>query len=142
MPYVKIPKDLAKVKTKVIFNLTKRQLICFSLAALVGIPMYLLTRKSLGSTGAVMCLIISTMPFFFIAMYEKNGQPFEKYIKNFIIYRFKKPDVRPYRTNNIYSAIEKQIKLDKEVEKIVGTEKENRNSSRKKANGKTKKAVS
>ena len=75
-------------------------------------------------------------------MYEKNGQPFEKYIKNFIIYRFKKPDVRPYRTNNIYSAIEKQIKLDKEVEKIVGTEKENRNSSRKKANGKTKKAVS
>ena len=58
MPYVKIPKDLAKVKTKVIFNLTKRQLICFSLAALVGIPMYLLTRKSLGSTGAVMCLIM------------------------------------------------------------------------------------
>ncbi len=141
MPFVDIPKDLAKVKTKVIFNLTKRQLICFSLAGAVGIPTYLLTRNVFGSTGAVMCLILSSLPFFFFAMYEKNGQPFEKFLKYFIIYRFKKPDVRPFRTNNLYSAIEKQIQLDKEVEKIVGTKKENRNPNRKKANGKAKKAV-
>ena len=32
MPYVPVPKDLTKVKTKLAFNLTKRQLICFSLA--------------------------------------------------------------------------------------------------------------
>ena len=38
MPYVPVPKDLTKVKTKLAFNLTKRQLICFSLAALVGLP--------------------------------------------------------------------------------------------------------
>ena len=31
MPYVTVPKDLTKVKTKVLFNLTKRQLICFSI---------------------------------------------------------------------------------------------------------------
>ncbi len=37
MPYVPVPKDLTKVKTKLAFNLTKRQLICFSLAALVGV---------------------------------------------------------------------------------------------------------
>jgi len=29
MAYVNVPKDLTKVKTKVLFNLTKRQLICF-----------------------------------------------------------------------------------------------------------------
>lgn len=141
MPYVDIPKDLAKVKSKVIFNLTKRQLICFSLAGAVGIPTYLLTRNVFGSTGAVLCLIVASLPFFFFAMYEKNGQPFEKILKHFIIYRFKKPDVRPFRTNNLYSAIEKQIQLDKEVEKIVGTKKENRNTNRKKANGKAKKTV-
>ncbi|RHT37082.1 PrgI family protein, partial [Firmicutes bacterium AM29-6AC] len=28
MAYVPVPKDLTKVKTKVMFNLTKRQLIC------------------------------------------------------------------------------------------------------------------
>ena len=38
MPYVPVPKDLTKVKTKVAFNLTKRQLICFSIAGVVGVP--------------------------------------------------------------------------------------------------------
>ena len=32
MAYVPVPKDLSKVKTKVALNLTKRQIICFSLA--------------------------------------------------------------------------------------------------------------
>ena len=40
MAYVPVPKDLTKVKTKVALNLTKRQLIFFSLAAVVGIPFY------------------------------------------------------------------------------------------------------
>ena len=43
MAYVPVPKDLTKVKTKVALNLTKRQLIFFSLAAVVGIPFYLVT---------------------------------------------------------------------------------------------------
>ena len=75
-------------------------------------------------------------------MYEKNGQPFEKVIKNFIIYKFKKPDIRPYRTDNLYSAIEKQIKLEKEVERIVGSEIKNPSSKRQTTVPKTKKAVS
>ena len=41
MPFVPVPKDLTKVKTKVAFNLTKRQLVCFGLGGLVGIPAYL-----------------------------------------------------------------------------------------------------
>lgn len=36
MAYVNVPKDLTKIKSKVLFNLTKRQLICFGLAALMG----------------------------------------------------------------------------------------------------------
>lgn len=35
MAYVLVPKDLTQVKTKLVFNLTKRQLIFFSLAAAV-----------------------------------------------------------------------------------------------------------
>ena len=31
MAFVPVPKDLNRVKTKVMFNLTKRQLICFSM---------------------------------------------------------------------------------------------------------------
>ena len=40
MAYVPVPKDLSKIKTKLAFNLTKRQLVCFSSAAAVGLPAY------------------------------------------------------------------------------------------------------
>ena len=122
MPYVPVPKDLTTVKTKVAFNLTKRQLICFAGAAATGIPTYLLTRGIFGGTGAVMALVAVALPFFFFAMYEKNGQPLEKILKNFYITRFKKPKVRPYRTDNLYAALERQAELDKEVRLIVQNE--------------------
>ena len=53
MPYVNVPNDLSKIKTKMAFNLTKRQLICFGGAAAIGIPSYLLAREPLGNTGAM-----------------------------------------------------------------------------------------
>lgn len=56
MPYVPVPKDLTKVKTKLAFNLTKRQLICFSLAGLVGLPVYFFTRGAIGNSAAVLLL--------------------------------------------------------------------------------------
>ena len=122
MPYVPVPKDLTTIKTKVAFNLTKRQLICFGGAAAVGVPIYFLTRGFLGGSGAVMALVAAALPFFFFAMYEKNGQPLEKILKNFYNTRFKRPKVRPYQTNNLYAALERQSKLDKEVSIIVKSE--------------------
>ena len=64
MPYVPVPKDLNTVKTKVAFNLTKRQLICFSLAAAVGVPIYFLTRGILGTTGAVFAFACGSFAVF------------------------------------------------------------------------------
>ena len=55
--YVPVPKDLTKVKTKLAFNLTKRQLICFSLAGLVGLPVYFFTRGAIGNSAAVLLMI-------------------------------------------------------------------------------------
>ena len=37
MAYVTVPKDLTRVKSKIVFGLTKRQLICFGGALLVGV---------------------------------------------------------------------------------------------------------
>ena len=122
MPYVPVPKDLTTIKTKVAFNLTKRQLICFGGAAAVGVPIYFLTRGFLGGSGAVMALVAAALPFFFFAMYERNGQPLEKILKNFYNTRFKRPKFRPYQTNNLYAALERQSKLDKEVNIIVKSE--------------------
>ena len=68
MPYVNVPNDLSKVKTKMALNLTKRQLICFSLGGLVGLPAYFLTRGAIGNSASVLLMIGLMMPFFFVAM--------------------------------------------------------------------------
>ena len=79
MPYVPVPKDLNTVKTKVAFNLTKRQLICFSLAAAVGVPIYFLTRGILGTTGAVFLLLAAALPFFFFAMLKRTDSRLKRF---------------------------------------------------------------
>ena len=119
MPYVPVPKDLTKVKTKVMFNLTKRQLICFSIGLAIGIPVYFWLRESLGDSTAALMMILSMIPAFLFAMYEKNGQHLEVILKNMINVLFLRPKKRPYRTNNFYAVIDRQNRLDKEVYMIV-----------------------
>ena len=119
MAYVPVPKDLAAVKTKVLFNLTKRQLICFGSGALIGVPVFFLLKSRVGSSTSAICMIIVMLPFFLLAMYEKNGQPLEKILRNIIEVSFIRPRQRPYRTDNFYALLEKQEKLDKEVRLIL-----------------------
>ena len=119
MAYVPVPKDLTKVKTKVAFNLTKRQLVCFGCGALIGVPLFFLLRGPAGNSVAAMCMMLVMLPFFMLAIYEKNGQPLEKIIHNYVQVRFVRPKHRPYQTNNFYAVLERQYHLDKEVQRIV-----------------------
>ena len=125
MAYVPVPKDLSKIKTKLAFNLTKRQLICFSAAASMGLPTYLLTRGALGNSAAMLLMIGLMLPYFFFAMYEKDGLPLEKVLKNIIRTCFLYPRVRPYKTENFYALLS-----EKEAKPIAETDK------RRKARGK------
>ena len=119
MAYVSVPKDLSTVKTKVMFNLTKRQLICFSLAFIVGLPFFFIFKESAGTSLATLVMIFIMLPFFMFAMYEKHGQPMEVILKHYIEVRFIKPKQRPYKTDNFYAALMRQNRLDKEVKEIV-----------------------
>lgn len=103
MPYVNVPNDLSKIKTKMAFNLTRRQLICFGCAAAIGIPAYLLARSAIGNTGAMLLMLVIMLPAFLLAMYEKDGLPFEKVVRNILRAKFTRPGVRPYQTQNIYA---------------------------------------
>ena len=103
MPYVNVPNDLSKIKTKIAFNLTKRQLICFGAGAVIGVPTYLLTRQAIGNTGALFAMLAIMLPAFLLAMYEKDGLPFEKVVRNVLRAKFLRPGVRPYQTENIYA---------------------------------------
>lgn len=112
MPYVPVPKDLTRVKTKVAFNLTKRQIICFGGGGLVGIPVYLFTKGSIGNDSAALLMIVLMLPFFAFGVYEKDGLPLEKVLRNYVRATFLRSKVRPYRTDNSYAAIMRQIRKE------------------------------
>ena len=76
--YISVPRDFSKVKSKVAFNLTARQLICFGAAAVVGVPLFFVLRDTAGNSGATLGMMAVMLPMFFLAMYQKNGQPAEK----------------------------------------------------------------
>jgi hypothetical protein len=119
MAYVTIPKDLTRVKTKFALGLTKRQLLCFGCGAACGLPLFFLLRTVAPTSVAAFVMILVMLPWFLFAMYEKNGQPLEKYLRNIINVSFIRPKVRTYQTNNLYSAAMRQKQLYKEVQTIV-----------------------
>ena len=125
MAYVPVPKDLSRIKTKVALNLTKRQIICFAVALIIGLPLFFMLKDSIGTSLASFVMILVMLPCFLIAMYEKHGQPLEVVVKNIIQTKFVRPKERPYQTENLYAVLERQRKLEKEVSAIVkGTDKQ------------------
>ena len=112
---VAVPKDLSGIKTKVAMNLTKRQLICFGGAAAVGIPFYLVTKGVLGTQASALIMVALMLPFFFLAMYEKDGFPAEKILYFMVRQKLLTPGIRPYKSENLYKKLEEREKLKKEV---------------------------
>ena len=119
MAYVSVPKDLTKIKSKVMFNLTKRQIICLGAAVLIGLPLFFLLKDTAGTTAAALCMVVVMLPLFLFAMYEKHGQPLEVILRQFIEVKFIRPKERPYQTNNFYDVVIRQHRLEKEVQAIV-----------------------
>ena len=115
--YISVPRDLTKVKSKVAFNLTKRQLVCFGAAAIVGVPLFFVLRDTAGNSGATLGMMAVMLPMFFLARYQKNGQPAEKILRYYFQVRFVRPKVRPYQTNNYYSILMKEGSSDSVSEK-------------------------
>ncbi len=133
MAFVSVPKDLSKVKTKVALNLTARQLVCFSIGGIIGVPAYWFTRTAIGNDIAVFLMIICVLPFFFCAIFEKDGIVFEKYMMHIIKQKFIYPKIRIYKTENFYEY------LDNEDEReVIRREKPKAKKTRKSINKKSK----
>ena len=112
---VPVPKDLSGIKTKVALNLTKRQIICFSGAAIAGVPLYFLAKDVIGTQGAAFIMVGVMLPFFFLAMYTKDGFPAEKILYFMIRQKFLTQGIRPYKSENLYKQLEEREKIRKEV---------------------------
>ena len=49
--YANVPRDLTRVKSKIFLNLTRRQLLCFGGAVLIGVPLFFFVRRGAGTTA-------------------------------------------------------------------------------------------
>ena len=131
---VPVPKDLSGIKTKVALNLTKRQIICFSGAAITGVPLYFLTKGVLGTQAAALIMVGVMLPFFFLAMYERDGFPAEKLLYFMIRQKMLTPGIRPYKSENLYEQLEEREKIKKEVryleEKAKGASRKPKNAGK------------
>lgn len=107
MAFVSVPKDLTKVKNKVVLNLTKRQIICLTIAAAIGLPFYFLTRNVIGTSNATTGMVLLMLPAFLFAMYEKDGLPLEKILWNIITVKILNPAIRRYEIENLYEMQER-----------------------------------
>lgn len=116
--YVSVPRDLTRVKSKILFNLTRRQLVCFGVGILIGIPAYFGLKRIGNVSLATLGMIIIMLPMFLLAMYEKDGQPLEVIASHFIQAKFIRPKIRPYQTDCYYAALERQFYVYKEVDAI------------------------
>ena len=112
---VAVPKNLSGIKTKVAMNLTKRQLVCFGSAGAVGIPFYIFTKGVIGTQASALIMVALMLPFFFLAMYEKDGFPAEKILYFMIRQKILTPGIRPYKSENLYRQLEEKERMKKEV---------------------------
>ena len=99
--YISVPRDLTRVKSKILFGLTKRQIVCFGTGALIGVPVYFFVRGS-GNLSLAALTMIAVM-----------------LARQFYQAWFVRPKIRPYQTNNYYAALLRQADAQEEVTRIV-----------------------
>lgn len=91
---VDMPQDIDKIKTKFMFNLTKRQCIGFAIAALFSFPAYYLTSEFIEPSYAIYALVIVAFPVLFLTFFEKNGMYAEEYFKYIYLHSYYQPKIR------------------------------------------------
>ena len=119
--YIPVPRDLTRVKSKIFFNLTKRQLVCFGAAALIGVPSFFFIKNVSSTSLAAMGMIFIMIPLFLLAMYERDGQTLEVIAKHYVETPIIRPKIRPYQTDNYYDVLHRAAVAEKEVLEIVSS---------------------
>ena len=74
----KVPKDVSAIKKKLVFNLTKRQIISFLLAGAAGFSAYSFLKNYMETDMAALVMTGVMMPFLFVGIYEKDGYSAEQ----------------------------------------------------------------
>jgi hypothetical protein len=120
MAYVSVPRDMTAVKSRLLFGLSTRQVVCFGIAGALGVPTFILVNSAANSSVAMLCLIMVAFPVMVFAVYEKDGVSAEKMLLYMLRSRVFFPAIRLYKVENMYEYIEKEGYLAKRAEKEAG----------------------
>ena len=79
------------------------------------------TKTNMGVMATILILALGGVAayYYFIALFERHGQPLEVVIQQMIQCCFIRPKERPYQTNNAYAALVRQYQMEQEVKAIV-----------------------
>lgn len=100
---VKLPREIRDFKSKVIFNLTLRQIICLVLALGINIPLYIFLKSVFIEDIASWIVLIVSLPIFLVGFVKKDGMPYEKYFLIMLRFHFLTPRIRKYKTENAFT---------------------------------------
>lgn len=115
---VAVPKNLSGIKTKVALNLTKLPAYLLQRCRCGRDSLYIFTKGFIGTQASALLMVAVMLPFFFLAMYEKDGFPAEKILYFMIRQKFLTPGIRPYKSENIYRRLEETERIKEEVRKL------------------------
>lgn len=111
---VSIPKELKNIKSKLFFGLTKRQLIGFTIALAISLPVFFLL-KSFSLDIALYGLFFTASPVIFATIFTKDGMPAETWIKLYVEYKYLNPQNRYFKVSkrNVKVATERNMMNEK-----------------------------
>ncbi len=111
---VSIPKELKTIKSKLFLGLTKRQLIGFSIALAISLPVFFLL-KSFSLDVALYGLFFTACPAIFATIFTKDGMPAETWIKLYLEYKYMNPQKRYFKVSkrNVKVAAERNMMNEK-----------------------------
>ncbi|WP_022775082.1 PrgI family protein [Butyrivibrio sp. AE2015] len=114
MGFVRVPRDIKRVKPKFVGPLNKRQTYTMAIGIGFGLCGYFISKPTIGASNAIFVLIALMLPVVFCGLFEKDNRYLEDILKDYINVKFKRPGVRVFKTQNMYRYMHKKI-YEKEV---------------------------
>ena len=114
MGFVRVPRDIKRVKPKFVGPLNKRQTYTMAIGIGLGLCGYFISKPTIGASNAIFVLIALMLPVVFCGLFEKDNRYLEDILKDYINVKFKRPGVRVFKTQNMYRYLHKKI-YEKEV---------------------------
>lgn len=113
---IKMPKEISRYEAKAAGPFTLRQLLCLLIALPICIGIFYLLKPYVGTDVAGFFVIIPAGVAFLFGWYKPYGLKFEVYLRSVFISAYVAPRKRPYKTENYYAGILKQIEAEEVAE--------------------------